>query len=153
MRKAKSDDDCADCLCRCCARSECNDSYNEQVDIDKDYCQGCNGCNGYVIENAEDCPRGQWLPDETDDGCSDVTNLTEEQKKVLNELYERGCTDSDVYDACVKYEMKERDADLYMSELNAPKQCKGCKHVTMFPSMPPCSSCSRACSKDMYERR
>lgn len=92
MREAKSDADCADCLCRCCARSECNDSYNEQVDIDRDYCQGCNGCNGYVIENAEDCPRGQWLPDETDNGCSDMTNFTEEQERFALALEQANAT-------------------------------------------------------------
>lgn len=64
MRKVKSDADCADCLCRCCARNECNDSYNREVEKDGGYCTGCNGCNEQVIETEEDCPRGEFLPDE-----------------------------------------------------------------------------------------
>lgn len=66
MRKAISDADCADCLCRVCARSEYNDAYNAQVEKDKGYCEGCNACSEEVIETEEDCPRGEFLPDEDD---------------------------------------------------------------------------------------
>lgn len=66
MRKVKDDTDCADCLCRVCARNENNDAYNSQVDIDQHYCQGCDGCHEEVIETEEDCPSGSFLPDEDD---------------------------------------------------------------------------------------
>lgn len=66
MRKAESDADCADCLCRCCARSVYNDAYNHIVDEDGEYCEGCNACSGYVIETEEDCPRGNPLFDENE---------------------------------------------------------------------------------------
>ena len=69
MRKANSDEDCADCLCRSCARNRYVDSYNSQVEKDGEYCEGCNNCKGYVIDTEDDCPRGNPLPDETEGGC------------------------------------------------------------------------------------
>lgn len=61
-RLVKSDEDCADCLCRLCARNSCNDSYNIQLEGGYANCS-CN-CNiGYkLIEAEEYCPN--FIPDE-----------------------------------------------------------------------------------------
>ena len=57
-----SDEDCADCLCRVCARNSCNDSYNH--DINNDYVTCICDCNigDILIETEDDCPN--FLPDE-----------------------------------------------------------------------------------------
>ena len=108
MRKAVSDADCADCLCRVCARSEYNDAYNAQVEKDKRYCEGCNACSGEVIDTEDDCPRGEFLPDEDDmevmiprtkeqDGLmfaleqanATINYLNEEKEKAINEIEKR----------------------------------------------------------------
>ncbi len=64
MRTFKSMKDCADCLCRVCARSEHNDSYNSEMDKNDMGCNPCYYCdvNKEVIETDEDC--SQYLPDE-----------------------------------------------------------------------------------------
>ena len=61
-RLIKSDEDCADCLCRVCAKNSCNDSYNSELKRGYAYCS-CN-CNigDKLIETEDDCP--DFLPDE-----------------------------------------------------------------------------------------
>ena len=61
-----SNEICADCLCRVCARNRYNDSYNSQAEKDNEYCEGCNSCHGYQIETEKDCPRESFLPDENE---------------------------------------------------------------------------------------
>lgn len=65
MKKARiiiSDEDCADCLCRVCARNSCNDSYNHKLENDYANCE-CNCMIGDVlIETEDDC--FLFLPDE-----------------------------------------------------------------------------------------
>ena len=57
MRILTNDTDCADCLCRVCARGGGNDSYNRLADTGPGYCT-CSLCRmgeGEVIETKEDC--------------------------------------------------------------------------------------------------
>lgn len=59
-REVKSDLDCADCLCRACARNTVNDSSNPAVTCKECGCDEC--CVGsIVVETTEDCP--QFAPD------------------------------------------------------------------------------------------
>lgn len=61
-RLLSSDEDCADCLCRVCARNSCNDSYNRKSEEDGRSCE-CNCKIGdKLIETEDDCP--DFLPDE-----------------------------------------------------------------------------------------
>lgn len=63
-RLVTSDEDCADCLCRVCARNSCNDSYNHISEEDGRGCE-CNCKIGdKLIETEDDCP--DFLPDEDD---------------------------------------------------------------------------------------
>lgn len=57
-----SDRDCADCLCRVCARNECNDSQNSNLENNEKTCScGCDVFNE-IVETEDDCER--FLPDE-----------------------------------------------------------------------------------------
>lgn len=76
--------------------------------------------------------------------------MTEFKKKLLKQLHDNGCTDSDIEDFCEKYGVKENEAFHYVAELIAPPQCKGCKHVDFFRNLYPCNDCSRA-GIDHYE--
>lgn len=63
MRYIKSDKDCADCLCRVCARNSCNDSYNHLMHENFMNCVCDCGIGDYwVIETIDDCP--DFLEDE-----------------------------------------------------------------------------------------
>ena len=59
-RIAMDDTDCADCLCRVCARNGDNDSYNHQIDHATCHCD-CEIGKSEIVETDEDCPR--FLPD------------------------------------------------------------------------------------------
>ena len=63
-RTITSDEDCADCLCRVCARSVHNDSYNSEIEESDIGCNPCCFCdvNNEVIETDEDYIR--YMPDE-----------------------------------------------------------------------------------------
>ena len=82
-----------------------------------------------------------------------MVNLTEKQRKVLSDLHKVGCTDSDLVELCENHQIPLREAYKYFAILNAPKQCQGCKHITMVSLISdyPCSVCSRICN-DMYEQ-
>lgn len=56
MKEIKSDEDCADCLCRVCARNLCNDSCNPEC-----YAKRCE-CN---------CEIGEYKLVVTTDDCED----------------------------------------------------------------------------------
>lgn len=62
-RRVRSDEDCADCLCRVCARNADNDSYNSKLKGDYKYCS-CSACSVFheIVETEEDCQ--EFLPDE-----------------------------------------------------------------------------------------
>lgn len=72
-RLVKSGEDCADCLCRVCARNRDNDSINRELKNGEANCS-CNCKPGdELIETEEDCPR--FLPDEEDkDVMSTIRN-------------------------------------------------------------------------------
>ena len=55
--------DCKDCLCRICAHSDSNDSYNKELGP-MGYKKCTCGCNigDKLIETEDDCPN--YLPDE-----------------------------------------------------------------------------------------
>lgn len=76
--------------------------------------------------------------------------MTDIQKEKLISLIEKGCTDSDVEDFCDENNVSRREAFHFIAELTVPECCKGCKYIDLYPSMPPCPSCSRA-KKDFYE--
>lgn len=77
-------------------------------------------------------------------------HMTEAQKLELLEMEKKGCTDSSVEDFCERNGISPRAAFHQLAIWNAPKQCKGCGHIDMFASIPPCSSCARAHTKDYY---
>lgn len=61
-RIVMSDEDCADCLCRVCARNSNNDSYNHKLEDGYANCE-CNCKIGdKLIETEDDC--SGFLPDE-----------------------------------------------------------------------------------------
>ena len=56
----KSATDCADCLCRVCARNICNDSHNKNLERKTCTCN-CDVFNE-IVDTEEDC--NIFLPDE-----------------------------------------------------------------------------------------
>ena len=77
--------------------------------------------------------------------------MTENQKAILKDLAQKGCTDSDIEDFCGENNAPFKDVYRFLGELSAPKECKGCKHIYFFSGAYPCNGCSRAPHKDMYE--
>lgn len=59
-REVSSDTDCADCLCRVCARNTANDSSNPAVTYKECGCDECR-VGSIVVETTEDC--GKFAPD------------------------------------------------------------------------------------------
>ena len=60
-----SHEDCADCLCRVCARNPINDCHNSRIKYAD--CASCDNCfigQTYVTELEEDCLGQGYLPDE-----------------------------------------------------------------------------------------
>lgn len=58
----ESDESCADCLCRVCARNVCNDSFNKKVENGRT-CTCIDCCIGdWYPSISEDCT--EFLPDE-----------------------------------------------------------------------------------------
>lgn len=70
-RIVKEDSDCADCLCRVCARNTNNDSYNPLEEFPNCSCDHCTLGVSTVIETTDDCP--QFLPDIEDESSLDAT--------------------------------------------------------------------------------
>lgn len=54
MRTVKSPEDCADCLCKICAKNTVNDSYNPSAPYKECGCDNCDFGN-QVIETTDDC--------------------------------------------------------------------------------------------------
>lgn len=82
-----------------------------------------------------------------------MDNLTwkDEIKQFMqNEL----CTDSDIEDFVRNHpDVNGKEIWDYVSELNAPKKCKGCEHIQMS-SMYPCNICVRQNQlMDYYEAK
>lgn len=65
MRIVKDDTDCADCLCRVCARNFTNDGKNSKsLYADCEPCEHCYIGETFVVEVEEDCLGRGFLPDE-----------------------------------------------------------------------------------------
>lgn len=76
-------------------------------------------------------------------------------KKDIEMMYKAGCTDSDIEEYIDLHftELNGKEVWDYVYELDAPQECKGCKHIQMT-GMPPCNNCSRRVKlKDYYEER
>lgn len=68
MRLVKSNEDCADCLCRVCARNVINDCCNSHAAYaDCESCENCFIGETYVVELEEDCLGQGFLPDEEEE--------------------------------------------------------------------------------------
>ena len=53
-REVLHDTDCADCLCRVCAKNEANDSWNPSAPYKDCGCNNC-GIGNLLVETTEDC--------------------------------------------------------------------------------------------------
>ena len=64
----EGDESCADCLCRVCARNEKNDATNSALEGGYADCIPCECCKigAELVVLPEDCPKGAYLPDESD---------------------------------------------------------------------------------------
>lgn len=71
-------------------------------------------------------------------------------QKLYNLVTSKHCTDSDIEDFCDKHKVAYRDAFHTLAIWCAPECCQGCKHIDLYPSMPPCASCSRG-KEDYFE--
>lgn len=78
-------------------------------------------------------------------------DLTEEEKrKLLAILASQKITDSDVEDFCDEHAVSRRTVHHQLAVWRSPKECQGCKHVDMYPNMPPCASCRRSHNRDCF---
>ena len=77
--------------------------------------------------------------------------LTDNNKNEINKLIKEGCTDSHILDFCDANKLSRKAVYHYIAELTVPQQCKGCKNIVLYPSMPPCASCCRSHTKDYFE--
>ncbi len=75
--------------------------------------------------------------------------MTEEQKKALFKLLEKGCTDSDLEDFAYEYGISFKCLFTQVAAWNAPDECKTCKYVQMRNTHP-CINCRRG-KQDLYE--
>lgn len=73
-------------------------------------------------------------------------------KEELRRLVDNGCTDSAIRDFIDEHpDVNGHEIWDYVSELNAPNSCKGCKYIQMS-GMFPCNKCSRRVTlKDYFE--
>ena len=75
-RIVKSDQDCADCLCRVCARNQYNESWNPNLEQDYKGCIPCECCHvgeTLLVDIDSDCPTLSFLAD-YDDLCMEETD-------------------------------------------------------------------------------
>lgn len=78
---------------------------------------------------------------------------TDEKKKIDELIADHTCTYDEIEEFCYENNINYAGASHYISEMSAPEQCKGCRYVMLYPTMPPCSTCCRAHTNDFYERR
>ena len=72
-RIVRSSADCADCLCRVCARNTYNDSENIGFLRCIEYkdcipCENCEFGETRIVDVEKDCPRWAFLPDSYEGG-------------------------------------------------------------------------------------
>lgn len=95
----KSDTDCADCLCRVCARNSCNDSQNRLCGDKRCNCDCTIGVST-VVETDTDCP--DFLPDEC--LCGETSGIQGHEPIIpKNKFYFKnvGCKNSEA-DCCTE---------------------------------------------------
>ena len=75
-------------------------------------------------------------------------------QKEIDKIIENGCTNSDIEDYVENHpEINGKEIWDYVSELSAPKACKGCKYIELI-GMGRCLSCVRQPDlQDYYEKR
>lgn len=83
MREVSCPEDCADCLCRVCARNIDNDSYHPQMHKGRECSCDCNIGDEHVVETDSDCP--DFLADITENPMKVVTPK-EFKQKILEAL-------------------------------------------------------------------
>ena len=65
-RVLRSEEDCAECLCRVCAHNVANDSYNPELEYGCKDCIASECCRigeTEIIDLDTDCPKESYLPD------------------------------------------------------------------------------------------
>jgi hypothetical protein len=65
-----------------------------------------------------------------------------EMKKQLRQLYEQGCTESDLEDFAFDNDVDMGQVFRIVAEWSAPAACKGCSHIQCYGNMYPCNCCS-----------
>ena len=84
-----------------------------------------------------------------------MSKLTKKQIELINEFVkEENFSDDDWYDFLCENKLPGKAANRYYYEtFVCPQECKGCAFVGLYPSMYPCTSCSRVPRKyeDMYQ--
>jgi hypothetical protein len=60
-----------------------------------------------------------------------ISVLTEDIQAQLRDLDTKGCTDSDIRDFCDEHNISYRTAFDFLSEINVPDCCKGCKSESL----------------------
>lgn len=99
------------------------------------------GKEGYIIEVLNNIPQ-----------LHTAEKLTPELIDALDCMIKGGhVTDSDIEDFCYENNLSQGEVFHYIAVMMAPEGCKRCKHVDMYSSMPPCTSCCRAHTKDYFE--
>ncbi len=63
---------------------------------------------------------------------------------------EENLTERDIEAFCTKEDVSYRIVDHYLSSLAVPEGCRMCENVSLFPSVPPCTSCMRARQTDYF---
>ncbi len=69
-----------------------------------------------------------------------------DQKKDEDDLRER-----DIEDFCEKEGVSYHVVDRYISNLIVPSECRGCQNASLYPSVPPCTSCKRVERTDNFK--
>lgn len=83
-----------------------------------------------------------------------MANLSEIQLRTLKEIIEYGrnnMSDDDFHDALKLNNLPVKECYKQIAEWSVPKQCQGCKHICLYPTMPPCTSCKRVERMDRYD--
>lgn len=117
-RKITSDADCADCLCRVCARNSANDSWHPLVEAEDSRLCNCECKFGDdLIESEDDCC--DFLPDTMDGDNVDLSDyelLWKTEKKLIKDI-------NRVVNDWHKYK-----SSVMSGELVKVVRCKDCKH-------------------------
>lgn len=82
-----------------------------------------------------------------------MKKLTDSHKKFILKLLDAGhYTDSTLEDIFEENNIPCGEAFRFIAEMSIPDRCKGCKYVSFYRSMFPCTSCKRSHPTDYYEQ-